>query len=68
MYFDSFTDFIAMGGHGLYVWLAYSIALAVIAFNVLSPMLRKKQFVAEYQRRLKREQRLGESNRARSAE
>ncbi|MEH6470213.1 MAG: heme exporter protein CcmD [Halopseudomonas sp.] len=60
MYFDSFTDFIDMGGHGLYVWLAYSIALVIVAFNVVSPILRKKQFIAEYRRRLKREQRLNE--------
>jgi heme exporter protein D len=68
MYFDSFADFIAMGGHGLYVWLAYSIALAVVIFNVLTPILRKKQFMVEYQRRLKREQRLGEVNKAESPE
>ncbi len=60
MYFDSFSDFIAMGGHGLYVWLAYGIALAVVSFNLISPILRKKQFMAEYQRRLKRERRLAE--------
>ncbi|MEH6823967.1 MAG: heme exporter protein CcmD [Motiliproteus sp.] len=68
MHFNSFADFIAMGGHGLYVWLAYSIALVVIVFNVLSPILRKRQFIAEYKRRLKREQRLSESRTAESAE
>ncbi|MFT6913958.1 MAG: heme exporter protein D [Motiliproteus sp.] len=57
MYFDSFSDFIAMGGHGLYVWLAYSIALVIIVFNVLSPLLGQKKFRAAYKRRLKREQR-----------
>tara|TARA_R110002167_G_scaffold82282_4_gene224547 strand:- start:1296 stop:1499 length:204 start_codon:yes stop_codon:yes gene_type:complete len=60
MYFDSFADFVAMGGHALYVWLAYSIALVIIAFNVISPILRKNQFMTEHRHRLKREQRLAE--------
>ena len=55
MFFDSFTDFIEMGGHGRYVWMAYSIAMAVVLFNLISPLLRKKQFFAEQKRRLKRE-------------
>ncbi|MFT5721605.1 MAG: heme exporter protein D [Motiliproteus sp.] len=61
MYFDTFSDFIAMGGHGLYVWLAYAIALIIIVFNVLSPLLAKKQFMAAYKRRLRREQRSNET-------
>ncbi len=68
MHFNSFADFIAMDGHGLYVWLSYSIALVVIVFNVLSPILSKRQFIAEYKRRLKREQRLRESRTPESAE
>lgn len=38
MMFESWQDFVAMGGHGLYVWLAYSVALALLAVNIL--MLR----------------------------
>ena len=36
MNFDSFADFLAMGNHGLYVWLSYGVALVVIAANVLA--------------------------------
>lgn len=57
MYFDSFSDLIAMDGHGPYVWACYSIALVVISFNVISPLLRKKQFIQEQARRLRRERR-----------
>lgn len=60
MHFDSLADFIAMGGHGLYVWLAYSIALVIVVFNIVSPILRKKQFMADYRKRLKREERLAQ--------
>ncbi|MBE9396417.1 heme exporter protein CcmD [Pontibacterium sp. N1Y112] len=55
MSFDSFSDFLAMGGHGLYVWLSYAIALFVIVINLVSPVLRKKQLVSELVRRLRRE-------------
>lgn len=68
MFFDSFAAFIEMGGHGLYVWLAYSIALVVVLYNVISPILRKKQFITEYQRRLRREKQLAERQAAEAAE
>lgn len=55
MSFDSFSDFLAMGGHGLYVWLSYAIALFIILINLVSPVLRKKQLVSELIRRLRRE-------------
>ena len=35
MSFDNLGDFLAMGGHGLYVWLAYGSAAIVVAANVL---------------------------------
>ena len=38
MMFESWQDFVAMGGHGLYVWLAFSAALVLLAANIL--MLR----------------------------
>jgi len=60
MYFDSFADFIAMGGHGLYVWLCYGIAACVLSFNILSPLLKKRHFFNEQTRRLRRERRMAE--------
>ena len=30
MAFDSFADFIAMGNHGFYVWLAYGTAVVAL--------------------------------------
>jgi len=35
MQFDSVSEFLAMGGHGLYVWLAYGSTFAVLLVNVL---------------------------------
>lgn len=43
MRFDSLADFIAMGGHGPFVWSAYGIALVVIAFNFVWPIVLRKR-------------------------
>ncbi len=53
--FDSFSDFIAMGGHGLYVWLSYAIAVVVIVINIVGPVLQKKKVFSDLARRLRRE-------------
>lgn len=55
MSFESFSDFLAMGGHGLYVWLSYGIAIVLLVVNVVSPLLRKKQLLTELIRRMRRE-------------
>lgn len=58
MKFDSLADFLAMGGHGLYVWLAYGIALVILVLNVLQPLRMTRQFFTEQSRRLRREKKL----------
>lgn len=55
MAFESLSDFFYMGGHGFYVWLAYAIAAGVVAFNLLSPRILKKQLIKEHQRKVRRE-------------
>ncbi|MDO6564017.1 heme exporter protein CcmD [Amphritea sp. 1_MG-2023] len=55
MNFESFAEFIDMGGHGLYVWLSYGIALAVMVINVVNPLMHKRQIFSEQARRLRRE-------------
>jgi heme exporter protein D len=56
--FASFSDFLAMGKHGLYVWLSYGIAFAIILYNIVAVILKKQQFFNEAKRRLRREQKL----------
>ncbi len=34
MYFDSLSEFLAMDGHGLYVWMSYGIFIVVILWNL----------------------------------
>lgn len=45
--FESIADFIAMNGHGPYVWSAYAITFAVLIFLLVSPLLQKKAFVKQ---------------------
>ena len=43
MYFETFADFLAMGGHGLYVWLAYgATALIWIGYPLALYLLRRR--------------------------
>lgn len=35
--FDSFADFFAMGGYGLYVWVSYGFFVVVMGFNLWLP-------------------------------
>ena len=55
MSFASFSEFLAMGHHGLYVWTAYGICLAVQALNVAVPLLARKRYLQQETRRLRRE-------------
>ena len=48
MYFESFEALLAMGGHGLYVWSAYSIAIAVLFWNQLVLRLSKKALLDQW--------------------
>ena len=48
MYFESFEALLAMGGHGLYVWSAYGIAIAVLLWNQLVVKVSKKALLDQW--------------------
>ncbi|MFA5493457.1 MAG: heme exporter protein CcmD [Porticoccaceae bacterium] len=52
--FDSFAAFIAMGGHGPYVWMSYAITALILAWLVISPLLRARQLRAALRRQGRR--------------
>ena len=56
MNFSSFADFIAMGNHGVYVWTAYGISLAVLILNVVLPAVARRRYLQDEARRLRREE------------
>jgi len=44
--FGSFGEFLAMGGHGLYVWLSYGVWLVVVLANVFTlARARRRQWL-----------------------
>ncbi len=47
MSFESFGDLLAMGGHGLYVWLSYGLTLAVVVLNVMAPIAGRRRYLRE---------------------
>jgi len=53
--FNSVSEFLAMGGHGLYVWLSYGLGLVVVTANLILPKLSRNRLLAEQKRRLRRE-------------
>ena len=56
MQFETFSEFIAMGKHGYYVWLAYGLSLAILVLNVVLPMLSRKRIYKEIARNQRREE------------
>jgi len=55
MFFDSFSDFLAMGRHGLYVWLCYGIFFVVLVANILAPVMKRKKLIQQQSRLHRRE-------------
>ena len=45
MQFDSLNEFFAMGGHGLYVWLAYGATFLVLVGVVVVLKIRRAQLL-----------------------
>lgn len=57
MHFDSVNDFLAMGGYGFYVWLAFFVTFAgLIALHIEQKWRTKKlrEDVLKEHRRIKR--------------
>ena len=47
MSFESFADFIAMGGHGFYVWFSYGTSIVVVVANVVVVRRSRRRYVRE---------------------
>ncbi|GAL08764.1 heme exporter protein CcmD [Photobacterium aphoticum] len=58
MHFDSFSDFLAMGGYGPYVWAAYGISFAALLWIMFSSLNTKRRLAADIKNKIAREQRI----------
>lgn len=61
MQFDSFSDFIAMGGYGFYVWLSFSTCALILLGILFSSLRDKKQILASVEQQIARETRIKNS-------
>ncbi|WP_308367884.1 MULTISPECIES: heme exporter protein CcmD [unclassified Microbulbifer] len=60
--FSGLADFLAMDGHGVYVWFCYGVTLLVLAGLAIQPALHRRRL----QRELQRQRRIAEARRKRS--
>ena len=57
IYWNSFADFIAMGGYGFYVWGSFGLTVAIMAIEPLLVGRRLKNTQARLKRQLRAESR-----------
>ncbi|MBL4782838.1 MAG: heme exporter protein CcmD [Porticoccaceae bacterium] len=58
--FESFDAFVAMAGHGPYVWAAYGVSLAIMAWLAVSPLRRQRDLLTELRQQLQAQRQRGE--------
>ena len=58
MQFSTFSDFIAMGGHGFYVWLSYGISFLLLALLIIHSKRKNTAIIQQIRLRQKREEKL----------
>ena len=51
------VEFFEMGGYAFYVWTSYGIALVVLGFNIVQPLIQQKRALREFRRRQLRHRR-----------
>jgi|LakMenE01Jun11ns_1017448.scaffolds.fasta_scaffold8869687_2 heme exporter protein D len=52
----SLENFFAMGGYAFYVWTSYGLTFAVLLFNLLAPIVQRKQLLRQLALKQKRAQ------------
>ncbi|RKF20445.1 heme exporter protein CcmD [Alginatibacterium sediminis] len=57
MHFDSFSDFLAMGGYAFYVWLAYGISAASLIVLIINSVVSRRQLFRSIATQNRRQQR-----------
>ena len=62
MFFQSWSDFINMGGYGFYVWLSYGISLVAMIILAIQSVKGRKAVLKEVLREQQREARLNQAN------
>lgn len=58
MQFNSFSDFIDMGGYGFYVWLSFGAAAIILTVLLMSSKAGHQQIINQIAKRKQREDKL----------
>lgn len=66
--FAGFAEFLAMNGHGPYVWAAYGVTFLALTGLVVQPLLRRRRLQAELRRQQRIQQRRQSVEKKRVAE
>ena len=54
--FDNVSEMLHMAGHGIYVWTAVLVTLALIAWLIINPLLQRRHVIEEIVQDIAREQ------------
>ena len=57
IYWNSFSDFIAMGGYGFYVWGSFGLTALIMAIEPIAVMRNRRTTLARLKRQLRAESR-----------
>ena len=58
MQFNSFEEFIAMGGYGLYVWSAFAVSIIAMALIVVHTRAQSRRLRSDLLKQQQREEKL----------
>lgn len=64
MFFETWSDFLNMGGYGFYVWLSYGISLVATVVLIVQSVKQRKTVLQNVLREEQREARLKQANQA----
>lgn len=58
MHFDTFSDFLAMGGYATYVWGAFGATFLSLFWILFSSLGKRRQLLKEIEQKMAREERI----------
>ena len=64
IYWNSFSDFIAMGGYGFYVWGSFGATVLIMAIEPIVVIRNRKNTIARLRRQLRADARAENRNTA----
>ena len=64
IYWKSFSDFLAMGGYGFYVWGCFGVTALIMLIEPIVAIRNQKTLIARLKRQLRAEARADQRNTA----